>query len=60
MSSQVVTSVSPTVAAVLRRLAGDVRRIGDGYRTNPEAIAAAKSEIAAELVSLARQLETRP
>lgn len=47
-------------AEELRRLAVDVRRIGDGYRTNPEAIASAKSEIAGRLVSLARELEAGP
>ena len=50
--------VKPVVAADrLRELARDVRRIGDPFRHDPEAIAAAKDEIAFELVRLARRLE---
>lgn len=47
------------LADELRRLAIDVRRIGCGYRADPEAIASAKSEIAGRLTSLARELEAR-
>lgn len=43
----------------LRQLAGEVRRIGCGYRSDPETIAVAKSEIASRLVKLARDLEGR-
>ncbi|WP_366553332.1 hypothetical protein [Aquibaculum sediminis] len=43
----------------LRQLAGEVRRIGCGYRSDPETIAVAKSEIAARLVKLARELEVQ-
>ncbi|MCC7046727.1 MAG: hypothetical protein IT562_08460 [Alphaproteobacteria bacterium] len=46
-----------TVAAELRQLAGDVRRIGDGYRSNPEAVAMAKDGIAHRLIELARELK---
>jgi len=41
----------------LKRLSRDVRRIGCGYRTDPESIAIQKSNIARELAELARQLE---
>lgn len=41
----------------LRALARDVRRIGDGLRHDPEAIATAKDHIACELLILARRLE---
>lgn len=49
--------VRPRPADRLRALAREVRRIGDPYRTDPEAIAVAKDEIAHELVSLARRLD---
>lgn len=41
----------------LRDLAVAVRRIGCGYRENPETIAAAKDTIAKQLAKLARHLE---
>lgn len=41
----------------LRDLARAVRRIGDGYRTNPEAIAIQKDSIATDLARLARAME---
>lgn len=47
---------SPDIPQALRDAARDVRRIGDGYRTNPEAIAIAKDEIANRLVRLAEHL----
>jgi hypothetical protein len=48
-----------SLAARLYAFAGEVRRIGDGYRHNPEQIAEQKDDIATGLVALARELETR-
>jgi hypothetical protein len=56
MSDQSVTSDFPTVSARLNELARDVWRIGDGHRTNPEAIAIAKDDIAHRLAALAKEL----
>jgi len=47
---------SRQVAVELRQIAGDVRRIGDGYRTNPEAVAIAKDDIAKRLATITREL----
>ncbi len=44
----------------LRSLARDVRRIGDGFRDNPEAIAIAKDDVVHRLVALARRVERQP
>jgi hypothetical protein len=41
----------------LRTLAHAVRKLGNGYRTNPEKLAESKDEIAAALTSLAVLLE---
>jgi hypothetical protein len=41
----------------LKQLSKDVRRIGCGYRTDPETIAIQKSDIATALTQLARELE---
>lgn len=41
----------------LRDLANAVRRIGNGYRDDPEAIAIAKDTISHRLRTLARRLE---
>ena len=41
----------------LRNLARYVRRIGGAYRSNPEAIYAAKDEVAHRLITMARRLE---
>jgi len=41
----------------LRELAYQVRRIGCGFRADPETIAIQKDEIAADLAQLARDLE---
>ena len=41
----------------LNELARDVRRIGDGFRSTPEAIALQKDSIARELATLARQVK---
>jgi len=49
--------VSDTLANRLRDLARDVRRIGCGLRSDPEAIAIAKDVIAAELAGLARRVD---
>ncbi|MCH2394314.1 hypothetical protein [Oceanibaculum sp.] len=46
-----------SASAELRVLARAVRMLGDGYRTDPESIAIAKSEIAHRLVKLAIRLE---
>jgi hypothetical protein len=43
----------------LRRLARQVRAIGDGFRADPEAVYAAKDSVATELRRLARRLEGR-
>jgi hypothetical protein len=48
---------SVTVPDELRALAVAVRRIGDGYRDDPETIAIAKDQIAARLAGLARRME---
>lgn len=48
-----------SMAEELRDIAASVRRIGDGYRTDPERIAVAKDEAANRLTSLARTLEVR-
>ncbi len=41
----------------LRDLARDVRRIGDGYRRDPESLAIQKDGISKRLVVIARRLE---
>ena len=41
----------------LRSLANDVRRIGDGYRADPETLALRKDDIASRLAEIARELE---
>ncbi|MEM7169972.1 MAG: hypothetical protein AAF530_07360 [Pseudomonadota bacterium] len=41
----------------LRSLATTVRRIGDGWRGDPERIALEKDLVASQLQSLARELE---
>jgi hypothetical protein len=51
---------SPNVPEELRDLARAVRRIGDGYRCDPETVALAKDEIATRLAGLARQMEHAP
>jgi hypothetical protein len=43
----------------LRQLARAVRRIHDPLRTNPEAICAAKDQIASRLVEIAAAMEVR-
>ncbi|MGP1397162.1 MAG: hypothetical protein ACTS3R_16770 [Inquilinaceae bacterium] len=48
------------VADQLRGLAGAVRRIGDGYRCDPETIAAQKDDIAFRLRILAQAVERGP
>lgn len=45
------------LAGQLLDLSRDVRRIGCGFRTDPETIALAKDSIAARLCAIARQLE---
>ncbi|GAB4184045.1 MAG: hypothetical protein OHK0024_24090 [Thalassobaculales bacterium] len=45
------------VAVELRELAREVRRIGDGWRSDPEAIAMQKDDVAERLRDLARRLE---
>lgn len=45
------------LASQLLDLSRDVRRIGCGFRTDPETIALAKDSIAARLRAIARQLE---
>ncbi len=45
------------ISTRLRDLARDVRRIGNGYRCDPEAIAIRKDEIAKKLAAIARELE---
>lgn len=45
------------VADELRALARDVRRIGCGYRADPETIALAKEDVSRRLVGIARSLE---
>lgn len=47
----------PRIADQLRNTADDVRRIGDGFRNNPESIAIAKDDVAQRLVVLACELE---
>lgn len=47
------------LAGQLLDLSRDVRRIGCGYRTDPETIALAKDSIATRLCAIARQLEAR-
>lgn len=42
----------------LRGLAREVRRIGDGYRHDPEAIAIQKDGVASRLIAIARELDT--
>lgn len=44
------------IMADLQELARDVRRIGSGFRCDPEAIAMAKDEIAHRLTGLARRI----
>lgn len=44
------------IADELQAIARNVRRIGDGYRTNPETIALQKDEAAHRLTRLARSL----
>lgn len=56
MSNQSLTGDFPTVSRRLNELARDVRRIGDGYRSDPEAIAIQKDTIARELTTLAREI----
>jgi len=46
-----------TVPAQLRDLANAVRRIGNGYRDDPETIAIQKETVATRLVSLTRRVE---
>jgi hypothetical protein len=46
-------------AARLYELAVEVRRIGNGYRHNPEQIAEQKDDIASDLIALARELEAQ-
>ena len=45
------------LAEELRELALDVRRLGNGFRQDPEALCIAKDEIAKRLAGLARQVE---
>lgn len=45
-------------ASSLRDIARDVRRIGDGFRHDPEAIAIQKDDLARRLVTIARELES--
>lgn len=55
-----VTNPTPNrhhLAGELLELSRDVRRIGCGFRTDPETIALAKDTIAARLCAIARQLE---
>lgn len=52
-----MSDLPPPVPERLRDLARDVRRIGCGFRVNPETIAIRKDEIAAQLASIARELE---
>lgn len=47
----------PSPAHELRDLARAVRRIGCGFRTDPEAIAITKDEIARKLALVARRLD---
>jgi len=42
------------IAGELQDLARDVRRIGCGFRCDPETIASQKSDVAARLAALAR------
>lgn len=48
---------TPALPDRLREIAGDVRRIGCGYRSDPEAIAMAKDKVAKDLARLAREVE---
>lgn len=48
-----------TPSARLYSLAHDVRRIGSGWRSDPESIAIQKDQVAHDLVALARELERR-
>lgn len=47
-------------ARELQDLARAVRRIGCGYRSDPESIAVAKDEIVHRLAALARRLQVAP
>jgi len=41
----------------LRELAADVRRIGYGWRDDPEAVAIQKDEVSKRLTALAREVD---
>ena len=41
----------------LRSLARDVRRIGDGWRSDPESVAIQKDDVSKRLVLIAQRLE---
>jgi hypothetical protein len=46
-----------TLADELRELSRDVRRLGNGFRVDPETIAIEKDAVAVRLLGLARELE---
>jgi hypothetical protein len=48
---------APSLACELRDVANTVRRIGDGFRSDPESIALAKDNAARRFIDLARRLE---
>ena len=52
-----MTDSTSQVAERLRKLATDVRRIGDGWSQDPETVAIQKDDVARSLISLARELE---
>lgn len=52
-----MSDVGQSISEKLRDLACDVRRIGNGFRDDPETILMIKDEVAEDLYKIARQLE---